>query len=182
MRRETVNSDHRSLINAFIILNVVTILFWSQPYLYWPRFLIRQITAGYMQFCGVWQEWNMFAPEPRSIRIRMDATVTLRDGTSKTWTFPQMDQMSLWERLRKERYRKWAHDGVRTDSESRLWEPTVLYIARQFDDPENPPVAVQLHRHWAVIPKPTEAGADIARAPTHRYTFYESKIAAGAKR
>jgi hypothetical protein len=181
MRRESVASDNRSLVNAFIILNVIAIVFWSQPFQYWPRSLVREITSGYMYFCGVWQEWDMFAPEPRRIRIRMDATVILRDGTTKTWTFPQMDQMTVWDRLRKERYRKWAHDGVRTDSSSYTWEPTAQYIARQFADPDNPPVAVQLHRHWADIPGPTEAGADVAAAPFHHYTFYEMKIAAGTK-
>lgn len=172
--------NNRSLISAFIILNVVAIVVWSQPYSYRPRFLVRDITAGYMYFFGVWQEWNMFAPEPRSVWIRMDATVTLRDGTTRTWTFPQMDRMTLWERLRKERYRKWAHDGVRLDASSYLWEPTARYIARQFSDPGNPPVAVQLHRHWADIPGPTAAGNEVAQAPFHHYTFYETKIAAGA--
>jgi hypothetical protein len=173
--------NNRSLINAFIILHVVAIVFWSQPFQYWPRSLVRGIAAGYMQFCGVWQEWNMFAPEPRSIRIRMDATVTFRDGSTKTWMFPQMDQMTLWERCRKERYRKWAHDNVRVDAESRLWAPTANYIARQFPDPDNPPVAVQLHRYWADIPGPTATDREKADASFHRYTFYEMKIAAGTK-
>jgi hypothetical protein len=173
--------NNRSLINAFIILHVVAIVFWSQPFQYWPRSLVREITSGYMYFCGVWQEWDMFAPGPRRMRIRMDATVTLRDGTRKTWTFPQMDQMTVWDRLRKERYRKWAHDGVRFDSSSYVWEPTARYIARQFADPDNPPVAVQLHRHWADIPAPTAAGVDVASTPFNHYTFYEMKIAAGTK-
>ena len=172
--------NHRSLINAFIILNVVAIVFWSQPFSYRPQFLVKEITAGYMRFCGIWQEWNMFAPQPRSIRIRMDSTVNLRDGTKKTWTFPQMDQMTLWERCRKERFRKWAHDSVRVDAEARLWEPTARYIARQFADPDNPPVAVQLHRYWADIPGPTAAGGEGAEIPFSHYTFYETKIVAGA--
>jgi hypothetical protein len=173
-------SDHRSLVNAFIILNVVAIFFWAQPFPYRVRSVIKEITAGYMHFCGVWQEWNMFAPQPRTLRIRMDATVTFRDGSTKTWIFPQMDQMTLWDRLRKERYRKWAHDSVRLDAESGLWAPTANYIARQFPDPDNPPVAVQLHRYWADIPGPTETVGEKTEPSFRSYTFYETKIVAGA--
>jgi hypothetical protein len=168
-------SKHRSLVNAFVVFTLIAILFYSQPYAYQPRTLINDVTGGYMRLLGVWAHWDMFAPHPRSIRVRMDATVTLRDGTKRTWTFPQMEQMSLPERTRKERYRKWANDNIRLDAQAAVWEPTARYIARQFTDPRNPPVAVQLHRHWANIPPPSEAGDAVAPQPFQSYTFYETK-------
>jgi hypothetical protein len=177
MMQESPHSKHRSLINAFIVLNIVGAFFWSQPFDYQPRTLVCDLAGGYFRFVGLWQCWDMFSPEPRRIRIRMDATVTLRDGTKRTWTFPQMDQMGLFERFRKERFRKWAHDNVRLDTEDRIWEPTARYIARQFADSRNPPVAVALNRHWADIPPP-DSERDPAKEPFHYFTFYQTKIVA----
>jgi hypothetical protein len=177
MMQEPATLKHRSLINAFILLNVVGAFFWSQPFDYQPRTFVCDLVGGYLRFVGLWQHWDMFSPEPRSVRVRMDATVTLRDGSKRTWTFPQMDHMGLFERFRKERFRKWAHDNVRLDSEARIWEPTAHYIARQFADSKNPPVAVALNRHWADIPPP-DSGRDPANQPFHVFTFYQTKIAA----
>ena len=87
-----------------------------------------------------------------------------------------MDHMGLFEAVRKERFRKWAHDNVRLDTESRIWEPTARYIAAQFPDSKNPPVAVALHRHWADIPPPG-SGRDPAKEPFHQYTFFQMKLA-----
>lgn len=169
-------SNHRSLVNAFIVFNIVAIVFYSQPYAYQPRVLINDVTGGYMRLLGVWASWDMFAPNPRSIRVRMDAIVTLRDGTQKTWTFPQMEQLSLFDRIRKERYRKWAHDNIRLDTETLAWEPTARYVARQFNDPKNPPVAVQLHRHWSDILPPGETGDPAAPETFKQYMFYEMTL------
>ena len=176
MMQGRATPKHRSLINAFIVVNVVGAFFWSQPFEYQPRKFVCDLLGGYLRFVGLWQHWDMFSPEPRRVRIRMDATVTLRDGSQCTWTFPQMDQMGLFERFRKERFRKWAHDNVRLDTGAKTWEPTAHYIARQFTDSKNPPVAVALHRHWAIVPPP-ESGRDPAHEPFHDFTFYQTKIA-----
>ena len=167
----------RELINAFILLNIIAAFFYSQPFNYPLRSFVNDLTGGYMRCVGLWQHWDMFSPEPRSIRIRMDATVTLKDGSKKTWNFPQMERLGLFDRFRKERFRKWAHDNVRLDSENVTWAPTARYIARQFANPKNPPVAVEMHRHWADIPPPDLRHA-IAEVPFQHFTFYQTKIAA----
>ncbi len=173
-------TDNRSLINAFLGFHLVAMVFWSQPDMYQPRTLINDITSGYMHFLGVWTAWDMFAPGPRTILIYMDATVTLRDGTQQTWSFPRMEQLGLYERLRNERFRKWAHDSVRMDTAQNTWEPAALYIARQFTDPDNPPVEVQLHRHWSYIPPPPETGSTIVTRPFEHFTFYSTSLVPGA--
>jgi hypothetical protein len=168
--------SNRGIISVFLLWNLAGMVFWAQPYTYQPRTLIYEVTGGYMRFLGLWQHWDMFSPGPRTIRVRMDATVTLRDGSEKIWTFPQMESMSLFERLRKERYRKWAYDAVRTDREQALRHPTAIYIARQFQNSRNPPVKVRLHRYWRAIPPPSEHAINENNMPEFHFTFYETRV------
>jgi hypothetical protein len=176
LQRTTTSQTNRALLNAFLVLNLVGIAFVAQPYSYQPKTLVNEVTGGYMRFIGLWQHWDMFSPGPRCIRIRMDAVVTLRDGSERTWTFPQMDSMGVFERFRKERYRKWAFDGVRSDREQAIWHPTALFVARQFDDARHPPIRVRLSRYWRFIPPPTDLAIDPDKMPEHRFTFYDTKL------
>ena len=72
------------------------------------------------------------------------------------------------------------HDNVRLDAESQLWEPTAKFIARQFPDPNNPPVKVELHRHWAELPDPRITGGGKASPAFEHYTFYQLILVQGA--
>ena len=149
--------DRRSLVDAFIIFHVLAICCWTLP-IPWPgASTVNDIVGGYMRYSGLWQNWNMFSPDA-SLLLRMDATVTFRDGTTKKWVFPQMEEMSVWRRYQKERYRKWAHDNVREDDNKVTWYPTAKFIARQCTERDNPAVKVALHRYWAEIPPPNENG------------------------
>lgn len=162
-------------INSFIVVYLFAVFAWTCPF---PSTYLRSIneTTGPVMRCfGMWQSWDMFAPEPKSIQTRLDATLVMRDGTTRQWVFFKDGGVGVFERMRQERNRKWGHDNVRLDMKSGLWEPTALFIARQFVEPENIPVEIELHRHWADIAPPDAPDAGQTR-PWKRYTFYRRNI------
>ena len=68
-----------------------------------------------------------------------------------------MHLLSLTERYAKERYRKFGNERLRLDANSALWPDAARYIARLYNtDPANPPVSVQLVRHWSMVPPPSQ--------------------------
>jgi hypothetical protein len=108
-------------------------------------------------FFGLWQTWKVFAPDPKDWNVYMSAIITLQDGTTKTWEFPRMEKLGFWERMKQERFRKWANDSVNDEKNSVVWFDTARYIARQNYDPSNPPVAVTIVRNNSWIQPPNGA-------------------------
>jgi hypothetical protein len=168
----------RPLINAFIILHLVAIGFWSLPLPVAPVTFVNGLTRPYVLGTGLWQSWDMFSPEPKSINVRMDTTLTLRDGSRLRRPFIP-NELGLLASYRRERYRKWAHDNVRIDANSGLWEPVALYFAKSVSNEANPVVQVELHRHWSETRVPTDPSQRQLRTPWRRFTFYRRPIAAG---
>jgi len=171
----------RVLLNAFILFHIVSILCWSLPTQ--PRIVraYNRLVKPYMLGSGLWQGWNMFAPDPLAIDIDVDAQLVFRDGSRKTWVFPRMEEMGYWERYRKERYRKWR-ERVRLDAFAVVWPDTARYIARLHQSPENPVVTVKLTRYWTAIPAPSGDWLP-SRTPrvamTDRHEFFSYRVEPG---
>jgi hypothetical protein len=64
-----------------------------------------------------------------------------------------MDSLSLSRKFQMERYRKWR-ERVRQDAYSTIWEDVCRWIARNHNNPANPPISVALTREWGQIPPP----------------------------
>ncbi len=164
------------LVNAFIAFHVACIASWSVPAPLQPA-LVRAwnaLVAPYMLRTGLWQGWDMFAPNPLAINIDVDADVTYRDGRHGTWVFPRMQELSYWERYRQERYRKWR-ERVRLDAYALIWPDTARFVARLAARPGAPVDLVALTRHWAEIPPPV--GSPLAPrlaevVMPHQYRFF----------
>jgi hypothetical protein len=159
-------------VSLFFVAHVVAIVSWSLPYKSSAKRLIDTITAPYMQFTGLWQGWDMFAPDPLKEQQRLDATVTFADGRSAAWEFPLMHKLGMFERYPKERYRKWSQDNVRVDEKAPLWRPTARFVARQFADSDHTIVHVEFHRFWQPVPPP---GGDAA-SQWRGATFYRTDV------
>ena len=165
----------RVLVNIFIIFHLAAFICWSSPFEWELRNKFVNWITPYMLWSGLWQGWDMFAPDPLSINAHLEALITFRDGTQATWVFPRMDKLGYFERYRKERYRKWASSYVRLDSYSAIWPSTSRYIARQFSHLPNPPIEVELKRYWTAIPPPySSLYQPFTKGPSHsqNYTFY----------
>ena len=92
----------------------------------------------------------MFAPIPKSANTYIEAVVVYKDGSQKTWTLPRMEQLSLTEKLFKERYRKFA-DNLQREENDDLLPDAARYIARLNSSPGRPVKMVTLIQKWSFI-------------------------------
>ena len=155
----------RVLIHAFVAFHVMAVIFWSlsnSPLRTPLEKRVHPKFGRYMYPLGLWQSWIMFAPNPAMHNAYVEAEVTFRDGSRTTWTFPRMEKLGYFQRLRKERYRKWANERVvymfsRPDPV--LAEAAAKYVVRQVGaGSDNPPEKVELVRYRAFIPPPGRRG------------------------
>ena len=174
------------LVNAFIVGHVVAIAAWSTPGPVQPAPLraLNRMIAPYMLRSGLWQGWDMFAPDPLAINVDVEAEVTFRDGSRVTWVFPRMEELSYVERYRKERYRKWR-ERVRGDAFRTTWPDTARYVARLHDRPDHPVAAVALMRRWVEISPPVGPRLPPRLrvvVPVHGYRFFVYPLTPGTLR
>ena len=168
----------RVAISAFVAFNLFAIITWCVP---WDSPLIarcRELSRPYLIWTGLFQKWDMFAPEPSKLNNYVAAMVTYRDGETAQWTFPRMEQLGYADKYWNERYRKYANDNLRLDANARLWPDAARYIARVNNRASNPPAVVELVRHWSIVPSPTSDRRE-QPAPWHQYTFFRYKVAQG---
>jgi hypothetical protein len=143
----------RVLLTAFILVQLYVIAFWGMPGSGF-RYLMTRPIEKYVINSGLWHSWDMFSPDPLSINFSVDAEVIHKNGRSETWVFPRMEQLSMWDRFQKERYRKWR-ERVRQDAYGAIWDDTCRFIARKTNtEAGNPPIRVILTRRWSSIPPP----------------------------
>jgi hypothetical protein len=105
----------------------------------------RATTERFVRILGAEQEWGVFAPDPRSTSLQLEARVTFEDGSRTTWHLPQGS--SLGENLRYYRWRKWL-ERARSDGYTDIWAPTARWIASLYADRRSPVAEVQLVRRF----------------------------------
>jgi hypothetical protein len=165
----------RIAITAFVVFNLFAIVSWCVP-LESPLIArCRDLSLPYLRWTGLFQKWDMFAPDPSKLNNYVGAVITYRDGTRSLWNFPRMENLGFFEKYLKERYRKYANDNLRLDSNSALWPDAARYIARVNNQPSNPPITVGLVRYWSVVPPPGGEGS----APWNQYIFFRYNVAPG---
>lgn len=178
----TLRRAQKCLISFFVVIHMSAITASA-----WPdggstlRHRLLEVCDPYLNGLALAQKWNMFAPQPPTDNFDIVATITYRDGSSTTWTFPRMQDLSYSERCHRERYRKWR-EFVRTDAWSALWPDAARWIARKgFREAANPPVTVVLTRWWSPIPPPHDGAIEPGLQPCdrdHSYAFFTLNVVA----
>lgn len=121
----------------------------------------------YTDAVGLDQNWEVFAPDPRSVTIAMDARVTFAADTTAVWRPPGGGR--LVDTYRLYRWRKWV-ENVRADANAgELWEPTARWIARLHERDGREVQRVTLVRYWREIPPP---GSGEPTPPWRSHEFY----------
>jgi hypothetical protein len=165
----------RIAINAFLVFHIVAITCWCVPLNSLLPARVKEAVRPYMLWTGLFQAWDMFAPEPPMLSIYLEAEITFRNGQTRVWKFPKMQELGYAERYYKERYRKFANERLRLDDNARLWPDAARYIARLNHDPANPPATVQLARYWRDLAPEGWRGLE----PLHSFRFYTYRVQPG---
>lgn len=140
----------QGVISVFIAFHLIAITCWALPYN--PSLLIgaREIVRPYMLWTGLFQTWDMFAPNPIQVNTYIKAVVMTKNHHMYVWAYPRMEQLSYMERYRKERYRKFA-ENLLMEKYELLLPDAVNHIARLYADPSDPPVKVILLKYQSNI-------------------------------
>lgn len=150
--RATDQGFRHGAISIFILFHLIAITFWAVPWNVSVVRDVREVIRPYMLWSGLFQSWDMFAPNPKPVNGYIKAVVITDDRHLKVWTFPRMEELSLWQRYRKERYRKFVEVLPNPESEI-LWPAVAGHAAWLFDPrPSDPPAKVMLIQFRADIP------------------------------
>jgi hypothetical protein len=74
--------------------------------------------------------WNLFAPEPDRINVRLVAEITYRDGEHRTWRLPVWKDESAWAKWVRHRHVEWL-DHILLPAYQAAWKPWCRHLARQ---------------------------------------------------
>lgn len=146
--------------------------------------LASRAVRGYLDWTGLWQYWDMFAPNPSNLDLWVDAEVTFQDGTRRVQTYPRMANLPIPQKYAMERFRKFL-ERANAEAFDFLWAPFAQHMALEaFADPDNPPVRVVLIRHFRYIQPPSKPTPEAYTAV--RYFEYDVdqtalRAAAGAR-
>ena len=130
-------------ISVFIVFHLVAIICWAMPIKFWLFGAVNEMTRPYLLWTGLFQSWDMFAPDPVKANTYVKAVVITKNGHVHVWSFPRMDQLGFGQRYQKERYRKFVEDMLR-EQNALLLPDVVKHIARFYNDPADPPQKVLL--------------------------------------
>lgn len=167
-------------VKGFVLFHLLAITVWSVPrprpeliagtvepvgnerlLLANNRYLQQSPIKYYLQCTGLWQYWDMFAPDPLKRDIYMDAIVTYRSGDKHTYKYLRVADLPVFDRYFVERYRKYF-ERINENGLENLWVGTAFRIAQKANTyPGNPPTQIELVRHWREVaapgqPQPTE--------------------------
>lgn len=169
----------KAVISAFILMYVLVLVVWLQPNQRWRNNVLQPVRPIIM-FSGLWQNFEVFAPDPRKVNIHLDAEVTFADNTRTIWEYPRMDKLDYLERMVKERYRKLGMDYANWDENKKIWPDLARYIARQEAASRGRvPIQVVLRRHFTFIPPPDIGLIGADHEPERSAEFFKYVVQPG---
>jgi hypothetical protein len=138
----------RVVLSIVLGLLAFTLVVWNLPASE-VRSQIRPTLRPVVNALAIDQRWSVFAPNPTTVSLAVEADVYLADGTVERYRFPHGDD--LIGAYREYRWRKWER-RVRLDSNDHLWEPTALWVAERY--PAGQVDQVVLVRTFSDTPEP----------------------------
>lgn len=134
----------KKVINIAIISYLALIALHGIPL---DSLLFRKLkdkTAPFVVGVGMWQGWNMFAPNPLRSDTYIFARLYFKDGSFITKNVEMDLEDNFLKVFREVRWTKWAKDNVRQEDYKSLWEPALRYMVAKYGTVENPVIKGQL--------------------------------------
>lgn len=202
MAKESVNPRVHWAVKAFVLLHIVLITSWSLPHLQGDQVQAynqkpigqKLLSPGnailianqnfmsdwnplrlYLMSTGLWQGWDMFAPNPADTDVYVQATVTFTDGSDTTFTMHRIKDLPIFQKFVDERFRKYR-EHLSNDTDRWKWPQTALrfaLVAKEQTGKE--PTKVVLTRKWQPIQPPGKETPESYNS----YDFYTTFIDPG---
>src|SRR5437868_6918275 len=88
----------RIALTVFIAFHLFAIVSWCIP-LESPLIgRCRELVRPYLVWTGLFQKWDMFAPDPSKLNNFVTATITYANGQTEIWGFPRMEKLGAAEK------------------------------------------------------------------------------------
>jgi hypothetical protein len=140
----------KPILNSFIIFYISTAALFLSPQTPLRQKLLSPFW-NFMEYTGLWQYYTVFVP-PRFFNLYLEAKVELENGEVTTYKYPRMENLSLFEKMQKERYRKLFNDIANNPTDGVLWPDLARFAARSvYSKGGKRPVRVLLVRYWSDI-------------------------------
>lgn len=161
----------KTIVSIFILFHLIAITCWAFPWNLPVVRDVRELVRPYMLWTGLFQSWDMFAPNPKETNSFVRAVVFTSDRHIKVWNFPRMEELGFGKRYEKERYRKFSEEIENPRNEA-LLPDVASHVARQFNNPSDPPDKVVLILFQADIKPWIDASANANPKPNILYEGY----------
>jgi hypothetical protein len=160
-------------INTFLIFHILAITCWCMPLSSPFIGVCRDALRPYFVWSGLFQSWDMFSPQPKATNSYMEALVLYKNGSTKIWSFPRMEQLTLTGKYSKERYRKFV-ETILDNKNAALWPDVARYVARLPEIRADQPQKVMLVAKWSDIVRQDDG--TFTRAPWDEHVFYSYDV------
>lgn len=167
----------KALISLFIVVQVsLTIAFLSPKSIAFTH-AIADAATFHWKFAGMWQGWELFAPEIRGQNTHSVALITYEDGSTAEWPMPRTDQFDLAQKYRGDKFRKWNGDNAQWSRYQEFWPDLARYVAKLHYNGSGPkPATFMLLNFSAAVAKP-EPNHNRLESPLRTHTraafFYQ---------
>lgn len=154
----------RLAVSAFLLVHLSALLLANLPAGPLSESL-GEWTALYLQPTGQWQSWGMFAPDPSTDTITLEAVVKDSHGLLHHYSFPRMMDKSAWEGMWGYRHSKYASNvGLPTGKANR--EFAARFVLRALDlKADDYPADVQLVNEVWPTALPDAPADDLPASP-----------------
>jgi hypothetical protein len=141
-------------------LYLVAATWWAMPPGTPGRDPVVRLAAGPFNALGLWQSWDMFAPDPMPADIYVSLFAVLEDGTIVEGDLTYMPALDILTRYTTERWRRFCNDHLRLDVNQRLWPDAARWFAGRIEREAGQRVMrLVLWRHWRYTVPPGPDGA-----------------------
>jgi hypothetical protein len=152
-RQESFSLVRKLAIWVLLSSYFICVLIWISPEGTLKSVLLPFITP-IAQATGICQSWSVFSPDVREANYHETALISFKDGLLKLYEFPRMQKLSIWERFRREKYRKMFFDCMPWPDHQQFLPDFAQYVADANSSISNPPEMVSFIHHHCRTPQP----------------------------
>ena len=172
-----LKADFKIFKVAMAMIYLIGAFWWSMP----ESFPLRPVVTAWVdrpfRFLGLWQGWNMFAPNPISEDIFLSVIGTFDNGERVEWEVTRMNTMDYFTRYRMERWRKFCNDNMRLDSNKHLWHESAVWFAADLSADFGKRVTkLEMIRHWQPAAIPDAQGTIPERSEWKQHNFHTELV------
>ena len=174
-RRIETSRAGRFIISIFLLVTVSAVVIENLP-----AGAVAQhagsVAQPYLNAAGLDQKWDMFAPNPRTEILYLQARILHADGRVTTWAPPH--DGPLLGAYRDAHWNKYVEHAVirpgDPDGWRQLWRPLALYVASLNTGDRSPAVRVTLVKRSAFLLPP--GGNTPDHTPFREQAYYTLRL------